>query len=994
VLIFDITDPTNPTLLGTYTATNAQAIAHEGDLLYIADGSAGLTVIDVTDPTAPSFVGNINPPGAAWDIVVEGNVAYVANAASGLYVFDVSDPTTPTQIGAYNTPNQAHGVDVSGDYCYVADRSGSGLIVLDVSDPTTPTLAGNLVLAGDSWSVTVDGDLAYVGDAAAGLAIVDVSDPSTPTLLGSIDPGSVRRAAVERDFVYAAGYAMVHVIDVSDPTNPTLRQSWDNPGIASDVAVAGDYAFVADGAAGGVQVLKIRDKLSDPFLVTTDPGWANDIEVRGNHAFMGRSNGFYVYDISDPWSLTEIGCIDTLDVRELAIAGDYAFVDDDNYDFVTVDISNPSAPVVVGRVTPSGFIIQALAVAGNHAFVMAGGLSIVDISDPSNPALVTTAGVTGGSSGLAISGDLAFVGGSAFSVVDITNLASPVVIGSYNWPDVVYDLELAGDHVFAGGSGSNFFVMDVSDPTNPVVVDNVNAVDVVRDLAVSGDYLYVATDATLRVYDISDVSSVITLEIVPYVYGKSLAISGGRVLLGTITQTQLYQVLQGEWDLTNNRGQSVLLPSTIGTPVSARLTTTQVGTITWKVGSQMGGLDAIVPDGQWTPITTPGPDIYWQTEHEYSGPYVNPAVSDLDLEWRIAEVITSSIDDVPDDQGGWLRVNFVRSGYDYATEPSYPVTGYQIYQRVDAASESLLLSEVVPMSAAGSVEALPGVDPAYQLRLGGRRFVVGAPSPVAAAGTFPPGMWEAVGWVAATQSDSYSVRVSTTADSMLTENNYSVYVVTTHTTTPSVWFVSEPDSGYSVDNIAPGAPQNLTISYNTGSGNTLSWDAAPEPDFQFYRVYRSSDPNFIPAPEDIVHEGATPAWNDPEYDGWAVYYKVTTLDHAGNESDPSGGDTVTGPDDPRPPKRFALYANVPNPFNPTTRIRYQVPDGGALVTLRVYDVTGRLVRTLVDGTHSAGVKTVQWEGRDDRGIPVASGVYYYRMQAGTFSRTRSMVLLK
>ncbi len=89
-----------------------------------------------------------------------------------------------------------------------------------------------------------------------------------------------------------------------------------------------------------------------------------------------------------------------------------------------------------------------------------------------------------------------------------------------------------------------------------------------------------------------------------------------------------------------------------------------------------------------------------------------------------------------------------------------------------------------------------------------------------------------------------------------------------------------------------------------------------------------------------------------------------------------------------------LAQNIPNPFNPITTIRYEIPAGGADVDMSIYDVTGRHVRTLLDENRPAGVFSVQWNGEDDRGQRVASGVYFYRMRAGAFVETRKMVLLK
>jgi flagellar hook assembly protein FlgD len=96
-----------------------------------------------------------------------------------------------------------------------------------------------------------------------------------------------------------------------------------------------------------------------------------------------------------------------------------------------------------------------------------------------------------------------------------------------------------------------------------------------------------------------------------------------------------------------------------------------------------------------------------------------------------------------------------------------------------------------------------------------------------------------------------------------------------------------------------------------------------------------------------------------------------------------------------PASRPDLGQNHPNPFNPTTRISYVVPDGAPQrVSLVIYNVSGARVRTLVDEARPAGRHEAFWDGRDDRGTQVGSGVYFYRMQQTGFTATKKMLLLK
>ena len=95
----------------------------------------------------------------------------------------------------------------------------------------------------------------------------------------------------------------------------------------------------------------------------------------------------------------------------------------------------------------------------------------------------------------------------------------------------------------------------------------------------------------------------------------------------------------------------------------------------------------------------------------------------------------------------------------------------------------------------------------------------------------------------------------------------------------------------------------------------------------------------------------------------------------------------------RVPRTFRLYANRPNPFNPETSIRYALPQAEQ-VELRIYNLQGQLVRTLVSARQAVGVHEVRWNGRDEQGRMVSSGVYLYRLEAGSFEQTRRMLVLK
>lgn len=93
------------------------------------------------------------------------------------------------------------------------------------------------------------------------------------------------------------------------------------------------------------------------------------------------------------------------------------------------------------------------------------------------------------------------------------------------------------------------------------------------------------------------------------------------------------------------------------------------------------------------------------------------------------------------------------------------------------------------------------------------------------------------------------------------------------------------------------------------------------------------------------------------------------------------------------PGEYALLQNYPNPFNPETSIGYRLPQAGH-VSLMVFNVTGQMVRRLVDWDQTPGEHVVIWDGSDELGQPVASGIYFYQLVTGDFHQVRKMLLLK
>lgn len=163
-----------------------------------------------------------------------------------------------------------------------------------------------------------------------------------------------------------------------------------------------------------------------------------------------------------------------------------------------------------------------------------------------------------------------------------------------------------------------------------------------------------------------------------------------------------------------------------------------------------------------------------------------------------------------------------------------------------------------------------------------------------------------------------------------------------------------------------------------------------------------------------VLEGAEPGWIDidstfvgPAGDfilsidadqSAAILIKSITplFDDCFNKTNTDSADvalSVREEDSPIIPAHFALGQNFPNPFNPTTTIEFALPRSSH-VRLEVYNAIGQHVITLLEGDYQAGLRTVEWDGRNESDREVASGVYFYRIQADNFKDSKKMILLK
>ncbi len=187
----------------------------------------------------------------------------------------------------------------------------------------------------------------------------------------------------------------------------------------------------------------------------------------------------------------------------------------------------------------------------------------------------------------------------------------------------------------------------------------------------------------------------------------------------------------------------------------------------------------------------------------------------------------------------------------------------------------------------------------------------------------------------------------------------------------------------------------------------LEWVTQSETENFGYHVYRnmSAEGDYTRITNQIIRgagssaEAHTYSYTDRDVQsGKTYYYKLCDVDYNGNQSfhgpiSVSVDASLISKSIEGIPTEYSLGQNYPNPFNPETTINFSLKESG-YVSLKVYNIVGQVVRTLVSGEKAAGVYSLMWNGTDDAGVRLMSGVYYYTLQVNGFSDTKKLVLMK
>jgi len=509
--VFDVSSPASPVKLGE-VQTRLSDLDVVDTLAYVIARDS-FRVFNFADPGNPRQVGACRDSG--YDISVCNGYAYVGDRW-GLYVVDATNPASPHQVASWG--NDVISVRARNTICCVTTGNPNqpdelNFTILDVRVPSAPYRIGYLANAG-AYDIFLAETLAFLSGYYTGghvFRILDISDSTQPTLIGSSPtPGGhmgvwanppARRAYVADDLKGLTAMVIVN------PASPAVDTNFLEAGVAEDICVDGDRAYVA-GQSFGVTILDVSapDRPTELGHIDSTRGMiSNAVAARDSFAYMGWVTHPWLrsVDVADPMNPVKAGAVDLFNPAEdMVLRDSFLYVAEDNR-FQVVNVARPRSPVLVGSCNLPDYA-AGMWLKESLAYVAYWPVSIVSITNPVSPVIVGQ--IWRGCSNVVVRDTIAFLSSGVLVWYSVANPGAPYVVDSINLARTVRGLAVVDNVVYACNLLGVLFAVDVSDLHSPRIVATTLLPYVAERITYSPPYLYaVCLDAGISIYETTSV---------------------------------------------------------------------------------------------------------------------------------------------------------------------------------------------------------------------------------------------------------------------------------------------------------------------------------------------------------------------------------------------------------------------------------------------------------------------------------------------------------
>ena len=514
----------------------------------------GLIILDISDDNNPTLVGSYKTPNLCFSLDIQNNYAILACGNDGLIILDISNSHNPTFLSECKLQNpnlDARKVEIHNNYAFVCGgHNNPNLYIIDISNINNPE-----ILAYDDSDYyrhfTVDGN--YIYALKNEFFIVDISQITNPTLINIIDLiGS--SIAVQDDKAYITS-AELTIVDISDPNNLNILGSCDIQTSAKDIVVDDEYAYITGSSNIGLAIIDINDS-SNPILVQEIDYEGICISKQNNNVYISRIvdnyqtyNGIGIIDVENPNNVNIVSEFKTCKTNKFIVNDNYAYVANGFSGLSVLDITNPSHPVMISTFESDNKAID-VNIYSNIAFLTVSnqnyylGLQILDISNPLQPTLINTLDFAGEHLSFEKYDNYIYIGGDTglIKIYDITNISDPILVNQFSAYDWSCDLKSFSNYLFIAGYWGGLQIFDLSNPENPIEVVTYPlylalVVEVAENIAFIGD-----SYSSLRIFDTSTLSNPILTEKYSIGFVKDIYCLNDTLYVASSTGIHLFDV--------------------------------------------------------------------------------------------------------------------------------------------------------------------------------------------------------------------------------------------------------------------------------------------------------------------------------------------------------------------------------------------------------------------------------------------------------------------
>lgn len=859
-------------------------------------------------------------------------------------------------------------IEVRGTLAYIINNTG--LHIWDVSNNDYPILLGNISTGIYPADLYVAGNYAYVSLYGHGLGIYDLSNPNSPVLVGEYDTfGATIDAELSGNYVFAAhGDEGMSVIDISDLNYPVLVGSIDLPGYTTDIDVNNNIA-VACGIEGGISIVDISNPVN-PALISTSGNFNGSVLETGNNlAFVGQiistqSSFIRIFDISDVSNPVEINSMEFYQlIRNLVFRDGYLFVPAYDDGLFIYDMSDPLNPVLINTIYyPAAYDVffkdNIMYLTSATWSSSNGGIHLFDITDLSSPVHLGSYGTPGFfPKDIEVKNEFAYATDGDEVWLFVIDNYTPVYIEQYTLPDLSSAILAKDQYIFCSNRDAGLYVIENNLITNPF----------------NYQWTYQNSGITSEIWDVDFINT-----------SKGFAGAQYGIMLKTTNGGDNWESLElGSYsDDFYSLDFGDELNGWAGTE-SGRVFNTTDGGDTWSepglpLSDAVMDIDFVSGSTGWF-ITREDHDLLKTTDG--GATFINQN-SGLTEPYRYFDL--HFVDENTGFVGGALTPGFPWTYFVIKTTNGgsnwslvYSTQDYHIgdvyFVNPDTGFIGTLFGEIIRTTDGGDNWQYTNLN--NDIAISEFCFLD-----------------DQNGWFVGSDGALYST--TNTGDSWV-ENDLLI-----STYLRAIDFV-DPENGWIVGNdgiiLRRGAaviPVEL-ISFSATAYDRkviLKWSTETETNNSGFVLERSHYPDA----EDgnwkaigfIRGNGTTSnrhnySFTDDENLSGKYTYRLKQIDYDGSYKYSQIVEVSVNL-----PVVFSLNQNYPNPFNPVTTIVYSIPQK-EFVTLKVYDVLGNEIATLVNEQQLRGNYEVIFNGEN-----TASGVYFYQLQAGRFNSVKKFILLK